>query len=101
MVSSNFERLLFDLYGRDGRAVAELMEHWKTESGAIEASRWKAARALFDSWAVDDTRTCEVIKEVYEETEYLLDPHTAIGVEAARRGAFFSAARNSFSLPAR
>lgn len=85
MVSSNFERLLFDLYGRDGRAVAELMEHWKTESGAIEASRWKAARALFDSWAVDDTRTCEVIKEVYEETEYLLDPHTAIGVEAARR----------------
>jgi threonine synthase len=85
MVSSNFERLLFDLYGRDGRAVAELMEHWKTESGAIEASRWKAARALFDSWAVDDTRTCQVIKEVYEETEYLLDPHTAIGVEAARR----------------
>lgn len=85
MVSSNFERLLFDLYGRDGAAVANLMEHWKTESGAIEASRWKAARALFDSYSVDDQRTCEVIKEVYEDTEYLLDPHTAIGVEAARK----------------
>ena len=85
MVSSNFERLLFDLYGRDGHAVAELMEHWKTESGAIDPSRWKAARALFDSWAVDDARTCDVITEVFEETEYLLDPHTAIGVEAARQ----------------
>lgn len=85
MVSSNFERLLFDLYGRDGRAVSELMEHWKTESGSIEATRWKAARRLFDSCAVSDERTCEVIREVYEENEYLLDPHTAIGVDAARK----------------
>ncbi len=85
MVSSNFERLLFDLHGRDGRALAQLMTHWKTEAGSIEEARWQAARALFDSWAVDDERTCEVIKDVYEATEYLLDPHTAIGVEAARQ----------------
>jgi len=84
MVSSNFERLLFDLYGRDGQALANLMEHWKTEAGGIEPSRWNAARALFDSCAVDDKRTCEVIKDVYDSTAYLLDPHTAIGVEAAR-----------------
>lgn len=84
MVSSNFERLLFDLYGRDGKALAELMTKWKTEAGEIEDYRWKAARRLFDSWAVDDKRTCEVIREVFEQTEYLLDPHTAIGVEAAR-----------------
>ncbi len=84
MVSSNFERLLFDLYGRDGHALAELMEKWKTEAGSIEPHRWEAARTLFDSWAVDDKRTCEVIREVFEATEYLLDPHTAIGVEAAR-----------------
>lgn len=85
MVSSNFERLLFDLYGRDGHAIAGLMEEWKTKSGSIEDYRWKSARALFDSWAVDDQRTCSVIREVYEQTEYLLDPHTAIGVEAARK----------------
>jgi len=84
MVSSNFERLLFDLYGRDGKALSELMAQWKTQAGSIEDYRWKAARKLFDSCAVDDVRTCEVIKEVFEETEYLLDPHTAIGVEAAR-----------------
>jgi threonine synthase len=85
MVSSNFERLLFDLYGRNGHELAKLMQHWKTESGSIEDYRWKAARALFDSWSVDDESTCGVIKSVFEEIEYLLDPHTAIGVEAARR----------------
>jgi threonine synthase len=84
MVSSNFERLLFDLYGRDGKALAELMEQWKNESGSIDDSRWKSARALFDSHSVDDERTCAVIKEVYDEAGYLLDPHTAIGVDAAR-----------------
>lgn len=93
MVSSNFERLLFDLYGRDGHALAELMERWKTQAGSIEQHRWDAARALFDSHAVDDERTCAVIREVFEATEYLLDPHTAIGVEAARN------CRRSSSIP--
>ena len=85
MVSSNFERLLFDLFGRDGEALSEQMNAWKTASGSIEEYRWQAARALFDSYSVNDERTCEVIKEVFDETEYLLDPHTAIGVEAARQ----------------
>jgi threonine synthase len=84
MVSSNFERLMFDLYGRDGKALARQMDAWKKQSSAIETHRWAAARKLFDSYAVNDVRTCEVIKEVYDKTEYLVDPHTAIGIEAAR-----------------
>jgi threonine synthase len=84
MVSSNFERLMFDLYGRDGKALVGQMEAWKKQSGAIETHRWTAARKLFDSYSVNDERTCEVIKEVYDKTEYLVDPHTAIGIEAAR-----------------
>jgi len=84
MVSSNFERLMFDLYGRDGKALSEQMDAWKTKSSAIEAHRWKAARQLFDSCSVDDDATCEMIKEVFDQTEYVLDPHTAIGVKAAR-----------------
>jgi len=85
MVSSNFERLMFDLYGRDGQALASQMDAWKSASGPIEDYRWKAARQLFDSLSVNDEQTCEMIKEVYEQTEYLLDPHTAIGVAAARQ----------------
>jgi threonine synthase len=84
MVSSNFERLMFDLYGRDGKALAKQMNAWKSDEGSIEDYRWRAARQLFDSWSLNDEETCDVIKDVYEQTEYLIDPHTAIGVGAAR-----------------
>jgi threonine synthase len=85
MVSSNFERLMFDLYGRNGEALAAQMKSWKTESGSIDSYRWKKARELFDSLSLNDDETCAVIKQVFDETEYLLDPHTAIGVGAARK----------------
>ena len=84
MVSSNFERLLFDLHGRDGLAVKTLLENAAKGPVSIEDYRWKHARKLFDSDAVDDKATCDTIREIYEQNEYLLDPHTAIGVRAAR-----------------
>ncbi|MDI9246138.1 threonine synthase [Marinobacter sp. CHS3-4] len=84
MVSSNFERLLFDLHGRDGRAVKELLENASKGPVSIEDYRWKSARRLFDSDAVDDQGTTDTIREIFEQNEYLLDPHTAIGVRAAR-----------------
>ncbi|MEY3037503.1 MAG: hypothetical protein RL143_70 [Pseudomonadota bacterium] len=84
MVSSNFERLLFDVYGRDGSAVADLMNRFKSESVSLGEGEWNKVRELFASCAVDDETTCKVIAEVFESTEYLLDPHTAIGVKAAR-----------------
>jgi threonine synthase len=84
MVSSNFERLLFDLHGRDGRAVKELLENASKGPVSIEDYRWKSARRLFDSDAVDDQSTTDTIREIFEQNAYLLDPHTAIGVRAAR-----------------
>ncbi|MDR6231846.1 threonine synthase [Pseudomonas sp. SORGH_AS199] len=85
MVSSNFERLLFDLHGRDGLALAELMANFRS-SGALTVAddRWTEARKLFDSLAVSDEETCATIAEVYATTGEVLDPHTAIGVRAAR-----------------
>jgi threonine synthase len=85
MVSSNFERLMFDLFGRNGKALTQQMTTWKTQSGPIDDYRWKKARELFDSLSLNDEETCAVIKQVFAETEYLLDPHTAIGVGAARK----------------
>lgn len=84
MVSSNFERLLFDLHGRNGAAVADLMGRFGRESVQLDESVWKGAQALFDSFTVDDEATCETIAQVYDATELLIDPHTAIGVRAAR-----------------
>lgn len=85
MVSSNFERLLFDAYDRDGKAIADLMAEFKKGPVQLNAKPWDVVKSLFNSEKVDDEQTCETISKVYAETGYLLDPHTAIGVEAARR----------------
>ncbi|GGO78596.1 threonine synthase [Marinobacterium nitratireducens] len=84
MVSSNFERLLFDVYDRDGAAVSDLMARFRNEAVQLDQTRWDKVRELFDSYAVDDETTCQVIRQVHDESGYLLDPHTAIGVKAAR-----------------
>jgi threonine synthase len=94
MVSSNFERLLFDLHGRNGKAVAELLDGFRASGKlSVEEDRWTEARKLFDSLAVDDAQTCATIAQVFKETGEVLDPHTAIGVHAARE------CRRSLSIP--
>jgi threonine synthase len=85
MVSSNFERLLFDLYDRDGAALSELVTGLNDgTANSLEPKRWEQARQLFSSHRVDDEKTCDVISQVALEHNYLLDPHSAIGVEAGR-----------------
>jgi threonine synthase len=85
-VSSNFERLLFDLYDRDGARLAGLMAKMNARDDVVSLDEDKLAKAreLFDSLAVDEQTTVETMQLVYNETGYLLDPHTAIGVKAAR-----------------
>lgn len=85
VISSNFERLLFDCYDRDGAAIADLMARFQTEDVAISDEAFENVRALFDSYTVSDDQTVSTIAAVYGESEYLLDPHSAIGVEAARQ----------------
>jgi threonine synthase len=85
MVSSNFERMLFDLYDRDGTAIRQLMDGFKSGAMTLSETSLKRARELFSSYRVDDDTTIDVIREVFDRCEYLLDPHTAIGVEAARK----------------
>lgn len=84
-ISSNFERLLFDLYGRDAARLATLMADFRTHrSFTLEAQPLADLRRLFDALAVDDVATQATMRTVYEQTGQLLDPHTAVGVAAAR-----------------
>lgn len=84
MVSSNFERLLFNLYERDGTAIRELMAEFESGSMTLNDQALSKARTLFSSYRLDDEETLQLISSVYENTEYLLDPHSAIGVAAGR-----------------
>ncbi len=83
-ISSNFERLLFDLYDRDGKAINDLMNQFNSGAITLKEQAVAAASELFSSWAVSDEETCQVIQEVWSRSGYLLDPHSAIGVKAAR-----------------
>jgi threonine synthase len=84
-VSSNFERLLFDLHDRDGAALAEMMAAFRRDGTLkIDEARWKAARELFDGARLDDDQTRATIADTYHRTGELLDPHSAIGVAAGR-----------------
>ncbi len=84
-VASNFERLLFEMEGRDGTAVAALMRDFAAR-GALEvdASKRRAVGALFAGARVDETTTRATIAEVLERTGQLVDPHTAVGIRAGR-----------------
>jgi threonine synthase len=84
-VSSNVERLLFELYGRDGTAVAELMARFR-EDGRVEmdASRMAMVGEVFDGRRFDDDATRHEIARTYADTGVLIDPHTAVGLAAAR-----------------
>ncbi len=84
MVSSNFERYLFDLFDRDADAVTAFVTGLGEKPLHLDDARWNRARALFSSLGVDDKTTCQVIADVYRQSGFLIDPHTAVGVEAAR-----------------
>ena len=83
-VSSNFERLIFDLNGRDGHAISQLMgEFHESGSMRLPEANLSAARALFDAARLDDTGIAKIIGQVWREAKILLDPHTATAVFAA------------------
>ena len=85
VVSSNFERLLFDAYERDGDAVAALLERFQQEPTALADAPLAKLREKFASYSVDDATILEVIREAHRRTGEILDPHTATGYRAAER----------------
>ncbi len=86
-VSSNFERYLFELYDRDSIAVNRMMDRFRAEGAfSVEAARWRRAMEIFGAHRLDDDATKDVMRDVYAGTGMLIDPHTAIGIAAARAG---------------
>jgi threonine synthase len=85
-VSSNFERLLYNIYGGDGGAIRGLMSDFADKgSFTIAAPALAEARAVFDAAKVTEAETAETIAAVLKRSGMLIDPHTAVGVAAAQR----------------
>ncbi|MCU1372397.1 MAG: threonine synthase [Ilumatobacteraceae bacterium] len=84
-VSSNAERLLFELYERNALLLADRMAEFRDE-GRVETgdTRLASVTEVFDGASFDDDATKAEIRRTYEATGQILDPHTAVGVAAAR-----------------
>jgi threonine synthase len=82
-VSSNLERLLFELYGRDGHAVAALLARFRLDGKvAVDSDRLSHLRDRWSGARIDDDATLAVIRDVHARTGMLIDPHTAVGIGA-------------------
>lgn len=85
-VSSNFERLLFDLGGRDGKALAEQMAGFEaTKAMQLTNAQREGAAALFSSARTDAAEMSAAIRWGWEHCGEMIDPHTACGLHAARK----------------
>ena len=83
-ISSNFERLMFDLLDRNGEQVESLLQGFrKTGELQFGAEVRKKAQAIFASGRQDDAETLDVMRRMYAERKYLVDPHTAVGLGVA------------------
>ncbi len=85
-VSSNFERLLFELSGKDGSWVAAAMADFRsTGSMKLPESVMKHLRDWFDAGQASEREVEQEISDLYETQKEFLDPHTAVGVNVIRR----------------
>jgi threonine synthase len=85
-VSSNFERLLFDAYGRDAKAVHALMASL-AQSGnfSISTRALSEIRSRFSAGHADEQEVSACIRTTLRETGRLVDPHTAVGIAVAEK----------------
>ena len=84
-VSSNFERLLFELLDRDATRTAAAVAAFRTGGRMpVPAAAWRRARDRFRGFRLDDAATLAEIRRLDAACGYLADPHTAVGIAAAR-----------------
>lgn len=84
-VSSNFERLLFEVHDRDGEEVSRLMDGLEQSgSFSINLDAFEKIKTEFDAGRSNAQETKDTIKSTLEHSGYLLDPHTAVGLKVAK-----------------
>jgi threonine synthase len=85
-LSSNFERLLFDVYDRDPYAVRGLMSSLdQSRSFTIGAQPLERIRSRFSAGRADEQETAATIRTLKREADYLADPHTAVAAAVAEK----------------
>ena len=86
-ISSNFERLLFDYYDRDGATVSTALEDFRRNKTVDLGNQcWREMCESFEGYRFNDSEVSTAISDLYSQTGELLDPHSAIGVLGGYEG---------------
>ena len=85
-IASNFERLLYDITKEKGEKVSDFMNDFK-EKGIIilEKKYFERTKASFTSYCVNELETKKRIAKTYDKFNMVIDPHTAVGLEASSK----------------
>ena len=80
LISSNLERLLYELSGRSDSQVNQWMEQLSRDGFyRVEGTAMEELQSIFHGGFADDRQTREIIKDTFQKSNYLMDPHTAVG----------------------
>ncbi|MEZ5309108.1 MAG: threonine synthase [Microthrixaceae bacterium] len=83
-ISSNLERLLFEVLGRDGRHIAEMLTNFRSSGvTSVEMDALERLGRSFDARRVTENEVAATIRSIHAETNMIIDPHTAVAVRAA------------------
>ena len=85
-VASNFERLIYDFYlNRDSDKCSNLYSKFPAESIRLDEDIWKKSASLFLSYSINDNSTFKCMKTYFENSGYIMDPHTAVAADAVTK----------------
>ena len=84
-IASNFERLLYDVKDCDSEVTKDVMNKIKNNSYKIDKNDLNKIKKNFISEMLDENETVEMIKAINNEHKIVVDPHTAVGIGAARK----------------
>ena len=84
-IASNFERLLYDVKENNSEITKDIMSKIKNNTYQIDNSDLDKIKNNFTSEMLNEKETIEMIKKIYDEHQILVDPHTAVGIGAAKK----------------
>ena len=84
-IASNFERLLYDIKDCDSKITKDIMSKIKDNTYTIDNNDLDKIKMNFTSEMLDEKETVEIIKMIHEKHQTVVDPHTAVGIGAARK----------------
>ncbi len=84
-IASNFERLLYDVKDNNSEITKDIMSKIKNNTYQIDNSDLDKIKNNFTSEMLNEKETIEMIKKIYHEHQILVDPHTAVGIGAAKK----------------